>query len=79
MSQLKVIARATYSNPSTHGGKITELLLTDPELRKEWVEGDIVTMSDRIISMRKSLRDILENKSKSSHSWKRITDQIGMF
>lgn len=79
MSQLKMIARAMYSNPSTHGGKIAELLLTDPALRKEWVEQDIVTMSDRIISMRKALRDILENKLKSAHSWKHVTDQIGMF
>ena len=47
--------------------------------RKEWVEQDIVTMSDRIISMRKSLRDHLENKLKSAHSWQHVTDQIGMF
>ena len=79
LSQIKMIARAMYSNPSTHGGKIAELLLTDPDLRKEWIEKDIVTMSDRIISMRKSLRDTLENKCKSSRPWKHITDQIGMF
>ena len=79
LSQIKMIARAMYSNPSTHGGKIAELLLTDPELRKEWIEKDIVTMSDRIISMRKALRNTLENKCKSSRPWKHITDQIGMF
>jgi len=79
LSQLKMIARAMYSNPSTHGGKIAEMLLTDPELRKEWVDGDIKTMSNRIISMRKSLREILENKLQSAHSWKHVTDQIGMF
>ena len=79
LSQIKLVARAMYSNPSTHGGKIAEALLTDPELRKEWIGSDIVTMSDRIISMRNALRDNLENKCKSSLSWQHITDQIGMF
>eukprot|EP00485_Elphidium_margaritaceum_P000704 CAMPEP_0202686148 /NCGR_PEP_ID=MMETSP1385-20130828/1952_1 /ASSEMBLY_ACC=CAM_ASM_000861 /TAXON_ID=933848 /ORGANISM="Elphidium margaritaceum" /LENGTH=420 /DNA_ID=CAMNT_0049340669 /DNA_START=109 /DNA_END=1372 /DNA_ORIENTATION=+ len=79
MSQVKMIARAMYSNPSTHGGKIAELLLTDAELRKEWIESDIVTMSNRIITMREALRSALENTLKSSRSWKHITDQIGMF
>ena len=79
LSQMKMIARAMYSNPSTHGGKIAEMLLTDKDLRKEWIEQDIVTMSNRIITMRKALRDLLENKLKSSLSWKHITDQIGMF
>jgi len=79
LSQLKMIARAMYSNPSTHGGKIAELLLTDPALRSEWVDQDIKTMSNRIISMRKALRETLEDKLKSSRSWKHVTDQIGMF
>jgi len=79
LSQIKMVARAMYSNPSTHGGKIAEMLLTDKELRKEWIESDIVTMSNRIIAMRKALREALENKMKSSISWKHITDQIGMF
>jgi len=79
LSQIKLVARAMYSNPSTHGGKIAEALLTDPELRKEWIGSDIVTMSDRIITMRNALRDSLENKCKSSLSWQHITDQIGMF
>eukprot|EP01084_Bolivina_argentea_P030120 55852_1 len=79
LSQIKMVARAMYSNPSTHGGKIAELLLSDAELKKEWIEKDIVTMSNRIITMRKSLRDVLENKLKSNLPWKHITDQIGMF
>eukprot|EP00488_Nonionellina_sp_1-RS-2012_P001812 TRINITY_DN311_c0_g1_i1.p1 TRINITY_DN311_c0_g1~~TRINITY_DN311_c0_g1_i1.p1 ORF type:complete len:247 (+),score=93.38 TRINITY_DN311_c0_g1_i1:72-743(+) len=79
LSQIKMVARGMYSNPSTHGGKIAELLLSDADLKKEWIEKDIVTMSDRIIAMRKALRDVLENKCKSSLSWNHITDQIGMF
>jgi len=78
LSQLKLVARAMYSNPSTHGGKIAEMLLCDPALRKEWVEGDIVTMSSRIVEMRRSLRDILE-KGGSARSWAHVTEQIGMF
>jgi len=79
LSQLKMIARAMYSNPSTHGGKVAELLLTDSTLRREWMEQDIVTMAGRIISMRKALRETLEDKLKSAHSWQHVTDQIGMF
>lgn len=79
LSQLKMIARAMYSNPSTHGGKIAEMLLTDKALRDEWVQQDIVTMSDRIISMRKRLRDVLEKDLKSARSWAHVTEQIGMF
>lgn len=35
-------------------------------------------MADRIIGMRETLRTNLE-KAGSQHSWKHITDQIGMF
>jgi len=79
LSQIKMIARAMYSNPSTHGGKIAELLLSDNDIKREWIDKDIVTMSNRIISMRQKLRDYLENTLKSNICWKHITDQIEMF
>ncbi|KHJ81127.1 hypothetical protein OESDEN_19187 [Oesophagostomum dentatum] len=35
-------------------------------------------MADRIISMRKQLRELLTNEG-STRNWQHITDQIGMF
>lgn len=35
-SQLKMIARATYSNPPIHGAYIVSTILRNPELFQEW-------------------------------------------
>jgi len=50
-SQLKVTARILYSNPPAHGGKVVELVLTDPELRRLWLE-ELAAMRGRIKEMR---------------------------
>lgn len=36
MSQLKIIIRPTYSNPPINGARIAALVLTDPQLNKQW-------------------------------------------
>ena len=36
-------------------------------------------MANRIITMRTSLRSLLENKLGSKRDWRHVTDQIGMF
>ncbi|RWS25376.1 aspartate aminotransferase-like protein [Leptotrombidium deliense] len=77
MSQLKIIIRPTYSNPPIHGARIAHLILTDSDLRKQWLT-DVKTMADRIISMREKLVLGLKNEG-SSKDWSHITDQIGMF
>lgn len=76
-SQFKRIARAIYSNPPVHGGRIVSTILGDPQLKKQWL-GDVKQMADRIISMRQLLRQNIE-KAGSSRSWQHVTDQIGMF
>jgi aspartate/tyrosine/aromatic aminotransferase len=35
-SQLKIIARAMYSNPPIHGARIVAAILDDPALTKQW-------------------------------------------
>ncbi|CAN7989212.1 unnamed protein product [Ixodes hexagonus] len=77
LSQIKIIVRPTYSNPPLHGARIAHLILTDPELRQQWLT-DVKGMADRIISMRTRLRDGLAREG-SSRNWQHITDQIGMF
>jgi len=76
-SQIKILIRPMYSNPPRHGARIATEVMTNPELRAQWLK-DVKGMADRIISMRAQLRDGLA-KNGSSRDWKHITDQIGMF
>lgn len=41
--------------------------------------GDVKGMADRIIGVRKQLRQHLEKDCGSSRNWEHITNQIGMF
>jgi aspartate aminotransferase len=43
-----------YSNPPLYGARIVEMVLNNPELKKEWLR-EVKVMADRIISMRKKL------------------------
>lgn len=76
LSQLKVIARTTYSNPPQFGALIVAMILNDEQLRATW-EKQLRTMTGRIKSMREELRTRLE--SATSADWSHITSQIGMF
>uniref|UniRef100_A0AC34QMB2 Aspartate aminotransferase n=1 Tax=Panagrolaimus sp. JU765 TaxID=591449 RepID=A0AC34QMB2_9BILA len=77
MSQLKILIRPMYSNPPIHGARIASKILADPQLRAQWLK-DVKLMADRIIGMRKQLKDLLA-KEGSSKNWNHIVDQIGMF
>ena len=76
-SQVKILARAMYSNPPIHGSRIVSTILKEPALKKQW-HVDVKEMAERIISMRDKLRKELEAVG-SKHNWQHITDQIGMF
>jgi aspartate aminotransferase len=76
-SQLAVLQRSEISNPPAYGARIASLVLNDPALFRQW-EDDLRTMSGRIISMRRALRDRLEQLG-TPGTWNHITDQIGMF
>lgn len=76
-SQLKAIARASYSNPPLHGARIVSTVLSDENLKIQWFQ-EVKGMADRIISMREKLRAGLEG-SGSGLPWKHVTEQIGMF
>lgn len=77
MSQIKIIVRPMYSNPPIHGARIVTEILSNPELKEEWL-GNVKLMADRIISVRSTLRENLKQLG-SSRNWQHITDQIGMF
>jgi len=76
-SQLKLIARAMYSNPPKHGAVVVAKVLGSPELRALW-EVDLKGMSERIIAMRKRLFARLQSNG-CPGTWHHIVDQIGMF
>lgn len=77
MSQLKIMIRTVYSNPPLYGARLVQTILNTPELKSMWLK-DVKAMADRIISMRTRLREGVEGAG-SKHSWRHITDQIGMF
>ena len=54
LSQLKVLIRANYSNPPTHGAKAVAAVLADAKLRGLW-EDELAQMRLRIHQMRLSL------------------------
>lgn len=66
-SQLKILARAIYSNPPIQGARIVQMVLSDAALRKQWF-ADVKEMADRIIKMRALLKKgIIDAGSK--HNW----------
>ncbi|CAI5756097.1 unnamed protein product [Candida verbasci] len=76
-TQLNRIIRSEISNPPAYGSKIVATILQDSKLYDQWRK-DLVTMSSRIIKMRKTLRSKLE-ELKTPGTWNHITDQTGMF
>jgi aromatic-amino-acid transaminase len=54
LSRLKVVIRANYSNPPTHGAQVVTMVLTTPELRQQW-EDELGSMRQRIQRMREAL------------------------
>jgi aromatic-amino-acid transaminase len=77
LSQLKIVIRANYSNPPTHGGQVVATVLNTPALRATW-EKELAGMRGRIKQMRVALVEKLKAAGvKQDMSF--ITQQIGMF
>ncbi|GAA6035809.1 hypothetical protein JCM8097_005716 [Rhodosporidiobolus ruineniae] len=76
-SQIKILVRPMYSNPPVHGARVASTLLTDPSLNAQWLS-EVKSMADRIISMRTTLYDLLQEVG-SKREWGHIKSQIGMF
>ncbi len=77
LSQLKLVIRANYSNPPTHGGQVVATVLNTPELRALW-EKELAAMRVRIKQMRSSMVEKLKAAGvKQDMSF--IAQQVGMF
>lgn len=60
-SHIKQIIRTIYSSPTLHTARIVHSILSDQELKKEWLE-EVENMRTRINAMRESLASGLEAK-----------------
>lgn len=76
-SQMEMIIRTTYSNPSNHGARIVATVLNNPALRLEWLE-NVRTIAERILLMRQQLFDRLKANG-TPGSWTHVISQNGMF
>ncbi|HUO53662.1 MAG TPA: aminotransferase class I/II-fold pyridoxal phosphate-dependent enzyme, partial [Rhodoblastus sp.] len=77
LSQLKRIARVTYSSPPGHGAAVAALVLADPALRRLWDE-ELGGMRERIKKMRKLLAETLSQRL-PGRDFSYIVRQNGMF
>ncbi|MCW8206118.1 aspartate/tyrosine/aromatic aminotransferase [Verminephrobacter aporrectodeae subsp. tuberculatae] len=77
LSQLKIVIRANYSTPPTHGGAVVAAVLNDPGLRALW-EKELTHMRTRIQAVRQQLVDGLKAAG-VQQDMGFIVRQIGMF
>jgi aspartate/tyrosine/aromatic aminotransferase len=76
-SQLVSLTRAEISNPPLFGARIVSTILSNEELKAQWVR-DLKTMAGRVKDVRSQLREQIE-KHPGSRNWSHLTSQIGMF
>ena len=77
LSQVKIVIRTNYSNPPTHGALLAATVLSDPDLRAQWVT-ELGEMRERIKAMRSALVAGLDEAGVEG-DFSYITDQVGMF
>ena len=77
LSQLKKCVRANYSNPPAHGALIVNTVLSDAELRNQWVT-ELSAMRDRINGMRELFVETMHGKT-DARDFSFINHQRGMF
>lgn len=76
-SQLAVLCRTTWSNPSNHGARVVATVLNNPAMLAEWKE-NLKVMSERLTQMRQGLYDRLRVLG-TPGNWEHLLHQIGMF
>jgi aspartate aminotransferase, mitochondrial len=77
LSQLKILARAMYSNPPVHGSKIVSTVLGKNELKKQWSD-ELRNVTERLNNTRKDLVQVLREKG-SAHDWSHLNRQKGLY
>ena len=77
LSQIKLVARTSYSNPPTHGAEIVSRVLSDGSLRANW-ENELNLTRERIDDLRTKFVDAL-NQRMPAADFSHINRQRGMF
>ncbi|MCB1516803.1 MAG: aspartate/tyrosine/aromatic aminotransferase [Hyphomicrobiaceae bacterium] len=76
-SQMGNIIRSAWSQSPDHGAEVVRLILTDPDLRKDW-EDELTEMRETMLENRKELAAALR-KASNSGEFDFIADHRGMF
>jgi len=74
---LASLNRLNFSFPPDHGAKIVEIILTDPELRADWM-AELEEMRLRMLDLRSGLADALRRAS-NSDTYDFVAHHRGMF
>jgi aspartate aminotransferase len=77
LSNLKIFARTSYSNPPKHGSAIVAHILSNGDLKKEWM-GEVDAMRHRLDALRKEfVRALQAGQKKRDFSY--LLNRVGMF
>lgn len=76
-SHINKIIRSSYSSPSLHPAQIVSAVLSDENLKNEWIE-EVASMRNRIINMRVHLIQALDQLSLGEY-YQFLHKQQGMF
>lgn len=77
LSQIKMVARTSYSNPPTHGAAIVSRVLSDSSLRANW-EKELNLTRERIGDLRKKFVEAIDSRIPAV-DFSHINRQRGMF
>lgn len=77
MSQVKLRIRYIYSNPPSHGAQIAAVILSDKDLKAQWIQ-EVADIRDRINEMRHLFVETLKAKG-VDQDFSSIIRQRGMF
>ena len=77
MSQVKLRIRYNYSNPPSHGGQVVATVLSDKDLKTQWIE-EVAEIRTRINEMRHLFVNTLKEKG-VTQDFSSIIEQRGMF
>ncbi|MFV0452691.1 MAG: aromatic amino acid transaminase [Propioniciclava sp.] len=76
-SQMKIVIRTNYSNPTIHGASLVATVLGDEDLREQWLQ-ELAEMRDRIKAMRSRLVRGLQDAGVTT-DMSHLATQVGMF
>ena len=74
---LAYLNRQNYSFPPDHGARLVTMILTDPDLRKDW-ENELEEVREGLLVLRKQLAEELQ-KATNSDRYGFIAEHRGMF